>query len=119
MAGGEVPGEIGTPVVPDDVEPVRPGRVGQREHVPGQVLHRVLAPPPGLRAGRVPALVRCERPVPGGVQCRRDPGPAVPVLRKPVQQDDHGTVGRPGIVDVEPVPGVGEAIDGGPPTPAG
>jgi hypothetical protein len=68
VAGGDLPGEAASPVVPDQVEPARavPHRRGQAERVPDQQFDVVV--PRGVgrvgpRPGRIAALVRRDREV--------------------------------------------------------
>ncbi len=108
----EVPGDDSAPVVPDDVEAVGPGRGGQRQGVRAQQVHCVGPSSGRSRPGGVTPLVRGQDPVAGGCEQHSQAVPAVPVLRKPVQQQHDPTPGGAGVVDLECQAGVGVALHG-------
>ena len=87
MAAGHAPGQGGAPVVPGQVEPFRPGRISQGEHVRRQLGVPVRGP--GGRPGPGTIAAQAGRQDPGAAPGKRGrhPVPAAAVLRKPVQED--------------------------------
>ena len=91
---GDVPRDERAPVVTDEVEAAGAEGIGDAAHVfveSGDVVGRDVWRP---RTGRVPALVRCDRVVPGRGDGREHPLPLVGGLREPVQEEDELAVGR-------------------------
>ena len=84
--------------MPGDNSPLRAERVQERDHIAGQVQHRVLGDV-GRRAGlAVAALVRRYRVVASGGEGGQLVTPRVPALRESVQQEHERAVA--GLGDV-------------------
>ena len=98
---GDIPGDGCTPVMADEVHPLRAAGIDQREHIANQFGIAVVPPPLRPSARRVSALQRrkaavslCGQPV--------DDRPVHRVaLRKAVQKDDDRPVCGSGIDHVE------------------
>jgi hypothetical protein len=99
-----MPGHGPAPVMVDQVEPARPGPVGQGQGVGDQLRHPVVTH--GLRPGpaSTPRWLGGERPVAGVDQRLGQLGPAGGGLREPVQQQHRlpGRVARGQDVEHQP-----------------
>ena len=107
VVGAECPRHTGTRVVAHHVEAVDSERVGDAEHVAGELVHRELGDvvDPGSR--RVAALGERDGVVAGVGERGELAGPARRSLRHAVQEDHGASVGGAGPPGLER-----EAIDG-------
>ena len=85
----------------DKVYTLRAAGVDQRADVPNQFGHPVIPAACRSCAAGVTPLVRCETAIAPSGEFRDHGVPAGVHLRKAVQQDHDGSVGKAGIDDVE------------------
>ena len=95
------PGDEPAPVVPDEAHPVASERIGEGDDVAGEAVEGVALKTLRLVAEVVAALVRRDDAQSGGGERPELMPPAVPELRKAVQQDRRPALGRAGFDDMQ------------------
>ncbi len=95
VGAGQVPGHGRPPVVADDVEAGRSGRVRQGQDVAGQPFQGVGPRRPRAGSGGVAPLIRRQGAVAGRGEWAGQRLPAVAIFREAVEQDDGRPVRRP------------------------
>src|SRR5215207_9593572 len=89
------------PVVPDEAHAVASERIGEGDDVAGEAVESVALKTLRLVAEVVAALVRRDDAQSGGGERPKLMPPAVPELRKAVQQDPRPALGRAGFDDMQ------------------
>ena len=89
------------PVVPDEAHPVASERIGEGDDVAGEAIERVAPKTLRLVAEVVAALVRRDDAQSGGGEGPELMPPAVPELRKAVQQDRRPALRRARFDDMQ------------------